>query len=416
MYRNPTEIFEWTAEREKRLREAVIDQNGPGTILHDFEALLDYIREQDIELTASFQLPLRILSEINARLVHPLKLGLKRPQQKSFPPIHGLYLLVRASGITRVEESGSKPRLIVDATVYQGWCALNPTEQYATLLETWLLRGKPEIIGEWGGGLYAVENFRKWLGFASRVPKEGIQASQSQDIDDKVRYGLGWYNLGLLYLFGLIEIQQGWRIESIQRTPFGDALLAVLHHKLHDVLEGIFALEDDETFPPGILQPVLQPYFLHWQNNLSIPKWEFREGTYTFKVSLGRMWRRIAIQANEALDALAAIILDAVGFDDDHLYRFSYQNLCGAMAHINHPYLEEGVRTDEVLVGDVPLRVGQSMIYFFDFGDNWEFIVTLEEVDPQKKVDKPFILEGEGEAPEQYSFWDDDDDDDDEWE
>ena len=45
------------------------------------------------------------------------------------------------------------------------------------------------------------------------------------------------------------------------------------------------------------------------------------------------------------------------------------------------------------------------MVFLFDFGDNWEFDVTLEEVDEAKTLAKPVILESKGAAPPQYRSW-----------
>jgi hypothetical protein len=47
------------------------------------------------------------------------------------------------------------------------------------------------------------------------------------------------------------------------------------------------------------------------------------------------------------------------------------------------------------------------MNYLYDFGDNWEFDITLEGVDPDKAVKKPVLLEMHGKPPEQYLSWDD---------
>jgi hypothetical protein len=144
-----------------------------------------------------------------------------------------------------------------------------------------------------------------------------------------------------------------------------------------------------------------------WQNNLSLPAWAFRTGIHVFKTSLGpRLWRRIAIPGDLTLDALAETIIGAFEFDYDHLYRFSYRNCFGVETHINHPYLDEGPWTSEVRVGDVPLPEGQSMGYLYDFGDWWEFDVSLERVDPPDRAMKePAILDARGQAPEQYPTW-----------
>lgn len=47
--------------------------------------------------------------------------------------------------------------------------------------------------------------------------------------------------------------------------------------------------------------------------------------------------------------------------------------------------------------------MGQEMIYLYDFGDCWEFYVTLEQIDPpNNRIRKPKLLESRGKAPEQY--------------
>lgn len=408
--------FSFPSEHKRFLRDLTIREDAPGSILRDFEALLGYFREGDLPITGTLQLPNRVLPEINARLTHPLQLRLKRPRQKSYPHIQGLYLLARASGLTCVGGTGKKPLLSVDHAVYSVWEHLNPTERYGTLLESWLLRGRPEIVGEPGSRLFSVsENFTDWLRFSSGIPDEGVQIAGDNDAENRLRYIPGWHPLALLELFGLIGVQhgspepgKGWRIERIDRTRLGDALLALLLPEFLGDSGGIFELDELEDHAPvGVLQPVFQPYFPEWRNSLSLPEETFREGTHIFKVSLGGIWFRIAVSGDEVLDALAYAILRAVEFDHDHLYMFSYRNRFGALEEVHHPYMDEGPWTNEVRVGDVPLRVGGTMIYLFDFGDNWKFDVTLEQVDTDRIVKKPVVLEAHGEPPEQYPGWDD---------
>lgn len=410
-----------TPEQAHLLRDTTIDARSPGPILHDFDALLTYCKENKLTLTAGHQLPLRALPEINARLAHPVELGLKRPQQKAYPHIHGLYLALRASGLTRVDDSGKNPVLIVDETVYQTWSKLNPTEQYGTLLEAWLLLGRSEILGERGRFLLDLlaDNFQPLTGFFRKIPGNGLPVAGDKRAADSLKYWPGVSGLGLADLFGLVRIErcppepgQGWCIDRIHRTPFGDALLTALYVGFFAELGNILALDDAQKLPFGALRSVLQPYFPEWKNTLSLPDWNFREGMHIFKVALGPVWSRIAVGAKQPLDTLALAILDAVDFDDDHLYRFTYRTQFGFDLHINHPYLEEGAFTSEVRVGDVPLRVGQTMIYLFDFGDHWLFDVTLEKVDPAMAVAPSRILEKHGDPPEQYPGWGDDDDDD----
>lgn len=404
----------FSSEHKRFLQDLTIGEDGPGTILRDFEALLGYFREGDLPITGTCQLPNRVLPEINVRLTHPLQLGLKRPRQKSYPHIQGLYLLARASGLTCVGGTGKKPLLSVDDAVYSVWERLNPTERYGTLLETWLLRGRPEIVGE-PGGRSVSENFIDWFRFSSEIPDEGVQIAGDNDAENRLRYIPGWHPLALLELFGLIRVRhgslepgKGWCIERIDRARLGDALMALLLPEFFGDSRSISEPDELESHVPfGVLQPVLQPHFPEWRNSLSLPEEAFREGTHIFRVSLGRVWFRIAVSGDEALDALAYAILAAVEFDHDHLYLFSYRNRFGALEEIQHPRMDEGPWTDEVRVGDVPLRVGGTMTYLFDFGDEWRFAVTLEEVDTERPVENPVILEVHGEPPEQYAGWDD---------
>jgi hypothetical protein len=67
--------------------------------------------------------------------------------------------------------------------------------------------------------------------------------------------------------------------------------------------------------------------------------------------------------------------------------------------------MDEGPWTSEILIGDVPLQVGQAMTYVFDFGDWWEFDVTLEQIDPDRTIEGPVVLKEYGESPKQYSHW-----------
>ena len=415
MYRRSPEQISFSPEHERLLRDLTVDESGPGTVLHDFEAFLALLAGRETPVTGTHQLRLRMLPEINARLAHPLQLGLQRPQQKSYPHIHGLYLLVRASGLTCIEGTAKKPLLVVDGAVHRVWEGLNPTERYCTLLETWLLRGHPEIINERGLSLFGLPHtFQESQVFFLRIPDAGRPIAGDKAAEDWLRYSPGWHNLGLLDLFGLISVQdgppepgKGWHIARIERTPLGDALLALLHDEFFGDIDHILALEFEDKIPFGVLQPTLQPYLAGWKNNLSVPEWAFREGAHVFMVTLGRMiWRRIAIPADQPLDALASAILDAVEFDHDHLYEFSYQNRFGVLERVNHPYMDEGPWTSEVLVGDVPLRAGQTMTYVFDFGDWWQFGVTLERVDPELEIEGPVVLEGHGEPPAQYGWYD----------
>jgi hypothetical protein len=394
------------------LHNTQIDEDNPGSLLRDFAAFLDFIGEEGIPLTATHLLPLKVLAPLNQRLTAPLDLALQRPPLKSYPPLEGLFLLARASGLTAVDETGKKPLLLLDKEVYASWQALNATERYFTLLETWVLRGRPDILGENGnlfdfaGPLYA------WQQFFAKVPEQGRTIMRGTEDERSLRSFPGLRNLALLELFGLAVVHraapvagQGWQIAAIERTPLGDAFLQLLAQHLTHLLDETILVPPPGLLPLGALQATFQPYFPAWQHNLVIPGVGFQDGVYVFQVALDeQIWRRIAIPAALTLEDLCAAILDAYEFDRIHLYEFVYRSRFGLDERIQTPEYAEGVDASAVCVGDVPLPVGKSMVFRYDFLDDWLFTVLLERIDPpDATVTKPVLLEKHGAAPEQYA-------------
>ena len=196
-------------------------------------------------------------------------------------------------------------------------------------------------------------------------------------------------------LFGFVTVERPsppvapWRPAGVALTPFGDALFTRLAVAEFEALpEGeddeddvekpaeevsILSMrdylgdEDDEEDDDGVegegedededeertdgewdeprfgdWQPLFQPYFPEWRENLELPVPEARDGVFVFRVSLGKPWRLIAMPAEATLDDLVDMILHSVEFDSDHLYEFSFRNRLGAEVTVGHPMMDEG--------------------------------------------------------------------------
>ena len=76
------EKITFSAPHRRLLQQQPITALTPGSIVHDFAALLEYVRATSVRVTGTQQLPLHALAEINARLYRPVLLGLQRHQQK----------------------------------------------------------------------------------------------------------------------------------------------------------------------------------------------------------------------------------------------------------------------------------------------------------------------------------------------
>ena len=280
--------IQFTADHERCLREQAITADQPGTVLHDFEMLLDFLKDQGgVEAAGKYNLlPLKFIDELDHRLSRPLRLEMKRPQIKSHPYLQGLHLLLRASGLTRVEGTGAKARLLVDPELVAPWNQLNPTEQYFNLLEAWLRFGRSEMIGEEAaiGGDMAPRCIEAWRS----LPEEGEKFDTQRPTEVLVA-GIyrDFYQLALMDLFGLVEVElprhavTPWCPAGVKRLPFGDAVWSVLYPQSRQSLMRTASSGmkprikrktrcEEPRF--GAWQPLFQPYFPEWRENLKLPE------------------------------------------------------------------------------------------------------------------------------------------------
>ena len=389
-----------------------IDENGPGSILMDFEALLGFV-EDGVRSTGKYHLlPMARLFELDQLMTKPLRPRLKRPQQKSFPHLNGLYLLLRAAQLGVPEGHGkASGTLTLDSAMHKRWLQLNATERYFNLLEAWLRWGSWEAVGLRGGGWmsHVAMNARDlW----TSIPAAGRRFSEKERGRGEFLYSTERScTLALLELFGLMTVErdepdegQSWRVTEVRHTPFGDELLRIVFDEIE---RGLFGY-DKPAVVFGVWQPLLRPYFPQWVNNLKIARPEFRDGVYYFKVSLGKSWRRIAIPAKSDLDELADCIIGAFDFDGDHLYAFQLVVRDGRQIRVEHPYVDDAeTHTDELAIGELALNERQSMQFQYDFGADWRFEVQLEKVEPEAaKIARARLVESRGEAPAEYEFED----------
>ena len=423
-------------KQETLLKTQKITEEGPGTILQDFQMILDAIGTKGIPVSAArHQFALKLLKDLNSKLVTPIDIDLKRPAQKSFPPLNGLYLLLRATGLVRIEAKGKKFSMVLHPETYESWQRLNPDERYFTLLEAWLIRAHPEMLGEERSPMNEGSRvIRSWSDLAT---KSKLTFSTYRD-QDRLDYWPGFHNLSLMEMFGFLTITpgkpetgKGGRMKSLEVLPLGQAMMPLLQAATF-AADMMFESETDPTLPFTDFQPTLQPYFPEWQQSLAVPSNDFREGRYIFKISMEHhsAWRRIAIASDATLEDLSALILDAFEFADyEHLDAFTYNNQLGRKIRVMHPMALDGDRfTHQIQIGNLPIVEGTVMEYVFDFGDWWEFKVQLETIEPKAEPKlsvrvsgsrKPQlqsleadespgeILGGKGEAPPQYPDGDD---------
>ncbi len=410
-----------SSAQETLLQKQEITRDEPGTILRDVDAMLDIVGKNGLRVSESRgAIYTKRLSEINEQLSHSLTVDYERLTQKAFPTIAGLNLLLRAAALVRINRDGTHPTMERNEEIVASWHDLNPTEQYMSLLEAWLNRADERTIFE-KSGTRPMTSLLEILRFIQNIPPTGWDLDDG-DRESSLRYGPGSAGLALMWLFGLVDLEERgteagepWKVDRIALPAFGKTLLRRLGWAINEKSKATRNDPDDAwEWRPDIgpmeltrndLQRVLQPYFPEWEQHLARPHPDFRPEPHVFTVELYDQCRwRVAVPGTAPLDALSSCLLRAAQFDRDHLYRFTYEDPYGHEQQVNDPRgHQEPPHADETQVGDLPLRPGAEMTYLYDFGDRWTFDLTLEAVGSDDvDVEEPTVLDAEGEPPEQY--------------
>lgn len=142
--------------------------------------------------------------------------------------------------------------------------------------------------------------------------------------------------------------------------------------------------------------------------------------TYIFKTNLSpnpKIMREIEIPESASLYKLAEAIIGAYNFDFDHCFGFFSKIAEGRHFDSERKYelftdlIEEGEDIEPTDAGSVKKtkvkevwrNIGEKMLFLFDYGDNWLFVVELIRLGKREPKQKyPRILKKAGRAPRQY--------------
>lgn len=142
--------------------------------------------------------------------------------------------------------------------------------------------------------------------------------------------------------------------------------------------------------------------------------------TYILKTNLLhdlKISREIEILENTSLYKLAKAIIKAYDFKFDHCFGFfskiaeNWYFDSGERYELFTDLIEEGEEIEPTGAGSVKKtkvkevwqNIGDKMLFLFDYGDNWKFVVELIQFGDKKQNQKyPLILKKTGKAPRQY--------------
>jgi len=109
------------------------------------------------------------------------------------------------------------------------------------------------------------------------------------------------------------------------------------------------------------------------------------------------IWRRVAVRTSMNFMALHKVIQAAMGWRDYHLWEFVVVELKYGMPDPDRPHVKNGATTQLATV----LASGMTESdYVYDFGDNWEHRIIVEQTaDAATGAKYPRFLGGERRCP-----------------
>ncbi|MHB8126610.1 MAG: plasmid pRiA4b ORF-3 family protein [Desulfitobacteriaceae bacterium] len=423
----------------------------PSPLLQDFLRFMDCLKEEDTVLSPKNQyMPREQLWGLNQLMSFKTENTNPKLDQGSYPLLHMFYHLALAGNLAvMMPRKGVKFHLKVTDR-YEEYLKLTMCEQYFFLLETLWIDADWEALQKATYG--RIPNVRLISSVWQELAR--VTAGKTLNVKDSKSSWHNWlwdwgYFLWYFTYFGFWQFTQDEealkesrrKIEALTLTPteLGVSLAPILF-KYRDYLDwnqvnlrkGVLTSQDildglenmirsmgkkpqgfaelararqeslDEPFYKKFVSLVEPGELMH---TLPRDQKDFVEGTYLLKVSLSRgKWRKIELAAKHNLHQLHLAIQEVFEFDDDHLYSFFMDNKKWSHDRYESP-LDEGPHADEVTMGELGLYPGKTFLYLFDYGDEWEFKVEVEEISSDKPLPlTPKIVGKRGQAPDQYGY------------
>ena len=128
-----------------------------------------------------------------------------------------------------------------------------------------------------------------------------------------------------------------------------------------------------------------------------MPATTAKPAIYQLKITLLEIdppiWRRIQVPSTLPLSSLHNALQVVMGWTDSHLHQFEKGGMFWGDPR-NREFEDDVEIIDErrVPVGKVLLAEGDSIVYVYDFGDDWRHEVVLEKVLASEVPPKPVCL------------------------
>lgn len=132
-----------------------------------------------------------------------------------------------------------------------------------------------------------------------------------------------------------------------------------------------------------------------------------KQTVYQLKIALRGIrppiWRRVLIPSNITFDQLHLVIQEAMGWGNYHLYQFDTEDAIIDVPHPDDFFIhsrKDMLDSRKVRIKTYLSQEKDKVLYTYDFGDNWEHIVTLEKIEKRTEpLTHPICIKGKRACP-----------------
>jgi hypothetical protein len=135
-----------------------------------------------------------------------------------------------------------------------------------------------------------------------------------------------------------------------------------------------------------------------------MPKLNLPPSRFQLKITLlgikPPIWRRVEVPSTIPLSSLHDVIQLAMGWTDSHLHQFEKGKRIWANPEIDMDGQFDFIDERKTALSDVLQSDGDSLIYNYDFGDDWRHQVVLEKIElSADATSRPVCLAGKRRCP-----------------
>ena len=115
-----------------------------------------------------------------------------------------------------------------------------------------------------------------------------------------------------------------------------------------------------------------------------------------------QIWRRVDVPADFPLRRVHDVIQAVFDWLDCHLHQFEIGDRLYGATEYDDGDIDGGRLYDDrnIRLGALLNRGVERFIYRYDFGDDWEHVITVEQVlDPEDRIEYPILVDGARRAP-----------------